>query len=153
MKTNMLPYANVTEEMNELINNSEGNARASHLYDTLDPEFEKYNSDAEDEETEEIPMPQNNFDDQEDSQIERNERGEGKYKYLSLREEDNRLQLARDLIPEQMMVLQEVVKFCKLLTIPSTSCNDPNSQLWLIVHGGAGISNIFILVLHTIISN
>ena len=142
IKTKMLPCANVTEDMNELINNSEGNARDNPIYDTLDPEFEKDNSDVEDEETEEIPMPQTNFDVQEDSQIERNERGEGKYKYLALREEDERLQLAKDFVPEQMMVLQEVVKFCKLLTIPSTSCNDSNSQLRLIVHGGAGTFNI-----------
>ena len=137
MKSKMLPYANIAEEMNELVNNSEGNTRATHIYDTLDPEFERDNSDAEDEETEEIPMPQTNFDICEESQIERNEKGGGKYKSLALKEEEDRLQMARELVPEQMMVLQEVVKFCKTLTIPNQA-NDTNSHLRLIVHGGAG---------------
>ena len=97
------------------------------------------NSDAEDEQSEEIPLPQTNFDICEDSQVERNEKDEGKYKCLVLKEEEERLQMTRELVPEQMMVLQEVIKFCKTSTIPKSSCVQTNSQLRLIVHGGAGV--------------
>ena len=54
------------------------------------------------------------------------------------RAEEERLEMARALLPEQMMVLQEIIKFCKKLTIPDTSIVKTNSQIWLIVHGGTG---------------
>ena len=79
------------------------------------------------------------FNINEDDQVKRNERGEGKYKSLALKEEEERLQMARELVPEQMMVLQEVVRFCKKLMIPDTSPGGTNSHLRLIVHGGAGV--------------
>ena len=104
----------------------------------MDGEFERDNSDAENEESEEIPRPHTNFDVCEDANYERNEKGEGKYKLLALKEEEERLQMARELVPEQMMVLQEVVKFCKKLNIHNTSDVQNNSHLRLIVHGGAG---------------
>ena len=142
MKKKMLPYANVGEEMSNLVVNSDGHTRASHIFDTLDGEFERDNSDAENEESEDIPMPQTNFDVCEDGQHERNEKGEGKYKFLVLKEEEDRLRMARELVPEQMMVLQEVVKFCKKLTIQNSSAVRMNSELRLIVHGGAGMYSI-----------
>ena len=84
-------------------------------------------------------MPETNFDVCEDGQVERNEKDKGKYKSLVLKEEEERLQMARELVPEQMMVLQEVVKFCKSSTIPKSSWAQKNSHLRLIVHGGAGV--------------
>ena len=56
-----------------------------------------------------------------------------------LKEEEERLEMARQLVSEQMMVLQEVVRFCKKLTIPDNSFVKTNSHLRLIVHGGAGV--------------
>ena len=134
----MLPFAKITEEMNDLIVTSDGQTRASHIYDSLDAEFEQDNQDAEDEESEFLPLPQTNFNINEESGIERNEKDSGKYKFLTLKEEDERLQITRDLVPEQMMVLQEVVKFCKLSTISKLTNIQCNSNLRLIVHGGAG---------------
>lgn len=138
MKRKLLPYSSINKEMNEFEKISKENTRASHIYDALDAEFEKDNSDAEGEESEIIPRPQFDFDINEDPHVERNEKGEGKYKSLLLRAEEERLEMARTLVPEQMMVLQEVVKFCKMLTIPNSSIAHTNSHLQLIVHGGAG---------------
>ena len=83
-------------------------------------------------------MPHTDFDVCDDDQYEQNEKGEGKYKFLALKEEEERLDMARELVPEQMMVLQEVVKFCKLLETPNSS-HVKNTPLRLIVHGGAGM--------------
>ena len=47
------------------------------------------------------------------------------------------LELARTLIPEQKIVLKEVVKYCKNISTPQKSVVNP--QLRLIVHGGAGV--------------
>ena len=92
--------------------------------------------DVVDEESEMLPRPQINFDVSEENQVEKNERDEGRYKSLLLKEDEERLEIARSLVPEQMLVLQEVVKFCKTLT--TSSHVDTNSRLRLIVHGGAG---------------
>ena len=145
LKRKILPYANFSEDMNDLMNSSEGKTRASHMYNTLDVELEKDNSDAEDEECEAIPRPETNFDIYEDSQVERNEKGDGKYKSLVLKNDEDMLEMARGLVPEQMMILQEVIKFCKLPLIPRTMNVQTSSQLRLIVHWGAGESNDFFL--------
>ena len=41
MKKKMLPFANIAEDMNNLVNENDGKTRPNHLYDSLDAEYEK----------------------------------------------------------------------------------------------------------------
>ena len=76
MKRKILPFANIGEEKNRLVTNSDGHTKASHIYDSLDAEFERDNSDAEGEESEIIQGPQTNFDVNEDYHVEKNDQGD-----------------------------------------------------------------------------
>ena len=142
MKNKMFPYAHIHEDINSIWD--EGLCRPTHISDALDPEGEQENLDDEAKGCEDIPRPETDFDTTEDdNQHARNEKEESKFQSVALKSQEDLLQLARSLVPEQLLVLKQVVKFLK--KISTAKRMDSKSQLRLIVHGGAGVGKSHII--------
>ena len=136
VKKKVFPYLHFQEDVNSIWE-EEDYRRPSHIYDTLDSALEQENLDAEEEGTEEIPGPE--FDGSvhdEDDQHATNEKAEHKYQCLLLKADEELYELTRSLVPEQMSVLQQTVKYCKIASCPKSS---KQQLLRLIVEGGAGV--------------
>lgn len=138
IRQKMFPFSKVCEDALNTLQEEGNESRPTHIFDTLDAAAAQDNLDAQEEEEEMIVGPETDFDHWIDD-VDKNVKDESKYKALTLASEEQLLILARNLVPEQLMVLHEVVKYCKRTQLAYKSNYTSPQPLRLIVHGGQGV--------------
>ncbi len=138
-KEGIFPNSGVAETM-ELLE-KEGLLRPQHLYETLNIQGNQENDD------DEAQGQEDNRDfaglDPEllETRDERQDMGGNesyKYRQIQVEEAEELRQMTRQLVPEQQVVLNEIVGFCKETVLARNGhCDEPDPKL-LILHGGAG---------------
>ena len=134
------------DTMDHLLNLDEYSAelnlqRPSHILEILDTQREQEKSEDQDVGVEDdpqfaardpigVPFEEKNFE-------------EFKYKQMSLPQEVDLLQLTRNLVPEQIEILEKIVEHCKLLHKYRNQLEVTIPGLLAIIHGGAGVGKSF----------
>jgi hypothetical protein len=139
-KETLFPYCSELEEIQKAMEDGTFDSRPAHIYDMLDSNCVQDNEDAfalgiEDDPDFAACNPDNLTNGQ------RSERflGESfKFRQIQVEESDKLLAMTRKFVPEQMMCLEKVVKFCKSVVKSRVSSVDYPAQLLMTIHGGAG---------------
>ena len=109
VKNQMFPFCKASIDISNIWKENGNDCRPSHIYDTLlDSTAVQENEDALDEPAEDIARPDTNFDQCDD--LETNTKDQNRFKSFELADDDELNRLARSLVPEQLMILQGVVK-------------------------------------------
>ena len=118
-KRKILPHSKNVTEMKEILD-SDLNFRPSHIYETLDTEFEQDNKDDEEIceplDTTELPTEQNEMKNMKPD-------SSSKYKPILVEADELMRESARGLSCEQRIVFDKIVQFCKWIVM-SPECND-----------------------------
>jgi hypothetical protein len=141
----MFPFSEEIDAIQESIENGTFDARPAHIYDLLDAQAEQADDDDNVVGMQDDPAyagidPDNLTKEQRGSDQVHNETF--KFRQIHVEDDCELLEMTRRLVPEQMVVLEKVVGFCKCVVKsrnPNVEYPDP---LNLIIHGGAGNTNL-----------
>ncbi len=136
-KQGIFPNSGIIEAMEML--EEEGLLRPQHLYETLDLQGNQQNEDdmaTEEKSGDFAGLDPDLLETQQERPGSTNE--SFKYRQITVEEDQELREITRQLVPEQQLVLNEVLHFCKASVLARDGhCEEPQPKL-LIVHGGAG---------------
>ena len=111
-----------------------------HIKDQLNNQGEQKNDDDEEEGSkDDETFSHMNWDGLFDSNVDGVYAGDYKYKITVMPRDEDLLALTRRLVPEQRLVLDNVIKWCKKILRHRKSLFKPVDPIRMIIHGGAGV--------------
>ena len=140
-KKGIFPFSRVTEAVMELLEADEL-IRPAHMSDLLDAQSRQ--QDLDDQERGEDLHPSyaaldpSLLDDTVEKALDIGEDKSYKFREITVEEDDELRKMSRELVPEQRLVLNQILEYCKSVMKAKSSSVVPDQKL-LIVHGGAGV--------------
>ena len=115
--------------------------RPQHIFDTLDPQGEQENADDLDKDIIQDPdsMMFHWHGKNEDEENNHVQFETARYKKINHQAHDDLITFTRQLAPEQMDALTQILNYCKDTVKARTNLDLTVAQLLLIIHGGAGV--------------
>ena len=140
-KKGIFPYSGALEAI-QALEKDEANLRPEHIYETLDAEGNQQN---EDDANEGVPhnrdfagLDPDLLETREEPDGTCNSRESYKYRQIDIQSDEQLSEMARTLVAEQQVVLNEIIAFCKSTVLARNGYCELPTQKHLIVHGGAG---------------
>ena len=139
-KEKLCPYQSLSElatDVEDLKKNK--GEQPAHLYDLLHSQMVQDDEDDEEEGIQDDPeFAGRNPDGLIDEPKNYYKTNESKYKVLLIPDDEDLLEMTRQLVPEQLQGLSKVISYCKDVKRNSKNINHEVSPLRMIIHGGSG---------------